>query len=131
MAIGPADEETMAGLVARIREMTLQDIKKIESAPKNGMAPEDQRTRDPAPGRDGALESLPDTAGAPLVSAEMAPQRLEKIDSRVGNGMASKAASPLDMAPAHREPLVDPTAANPSGARRLNLRMTLNGVMAG
>jgi hypothetical protein len=131
IALEQADLEVMAGLVKRIREMTLEDIRKIESAPKNGMVPEDQGTRDPAPERDGALESAPDTAGAPLASAEMAPQRFEKIDSRVGNGMASEAASPLDMAPAHCEPLVSPTAANPGGPRRLNLRMTLNGVVAG
>jgi hypothetical protein len=39
--------------------------------------------------------------------------------------MASEAADPQDVAPA-----VSPTAANPSCARRLNLQMTANGVVA-
>ena len=43
--------------------------------------------------------------------------------------MAPEGSAP-DMAPACG-PLVNPTTANPSGARRVNLRMTANGVMAG
>ena len=58
---------------------------------------------------------------------QMAPQRLEKIESAPGNGMAPEGSSPQDLAPAC-EPLVSPAAAKPSGARRVSLRMTLNGV---
>ena len=72
-------------------------------------------------------KSLAATAKRPR--PEMAPLRLEKIESAPGNGMASKAQNPQDLVPA-REPLVSPTAANPSGARPLNIRMTLNGVVA-
>ena len=58
---------------------------------------------------------------------QMVPQRLEKIESAPGNGMAPEGSSPQNLAPSC-EPLVSPAAAKPSGARRVSLRMTLNGV---
>jgi hypothetical protein len=65
---------------------------------------------------------------APLAGPEMAAQKLEKTESPPGKGMAPEGSSPQDLAPAC-EPLVSPTAANPNGARRVSLRMTLNGVV--
>ena len=133
-ALGEADEQVMAELVDRIRETTPRP-EKIESAPGNGMAPETPRPRDPAPQRDGALASGFDPAGAPPARPQMAPQGLEKIESPPGNCMASETADPQDMVAgrdgAFAWPL-DPagqTAANPSGPRRVNMRMIANGVM--
>ena len=57
----------------------------------------------------------------------MAAQKLEKTESAPGNGIAPKGSSPQDLKPAC-QPLVSPAAAKPSGARRVSLRMTLNGV---
>ena len=116
-------------------QMAPQRLEKIESAPGNGMAPEAPDPQDMVHGAT-ALASALDPAGrtplaveAPPTSPEMAPQKLEKMESAPGNGIAPEGSSPEDLAPAC-EPLVSPTAANPSGARRVNLRMMLNGVAA-
>jgi hypothetical protein len=155
-ALEEADSELLARLVERIRETTPRP-EKIESAPENGMAVETPSPRDPALRRDGAFASALDPAGQtplsvepPLASPHMAPQEPEKIESAPGNGMASETADPQDVAPprdgvcasaleraSHRdpasarcEPLVSLAAANPSGPRRVNMRMTPNGVVA-
>jgi hypothetical protein len=123
----------LAGASVASREMAPQRLEKIESAPENGMAPEAPDPQDVVQRRDGALASALEPAGqtplaveAPPAGPEMAPKKLEKIES----AMASEGSDPQNLAPACCEPLVIPTAANPSGARRVNLRMTLNGVMA-
>ena len=125
-----------AHIAERIRpQMAPQRLEKIESAPGNGMAPEAPDPQDMVQRRDGAASALDPAGQTPLAvetppaGPEMAPQKLEKIESAPGNGSAPEGSSPEDLAPAC-EPLVSPTAANPSGARRVNLRMTLNGVMA-
>ena len=106
-------------------QMALQGFEKIESAPGNGMAPEAPDPQDMVRRRDGAMSALapagqtPLSVEAPPVSRQMAPQRLE-----TGN------VNPQNLGPARCEPLVDPAAANPSGVWRVNLRMTLNGVVA-
>jgi hypothetical protein len=136
MVRGPADEAIIAGLVARIRETTLKEIKKIESAPKNGMAREDQRSLDPAPQRDGALGSGFEPVGGPPASSRIASQGVEKIESRLADCMASETADPQDVVAACDRAFawpLDPagqTPANPSGPRRVNMRMIPNGVMA-
>jgi len=146
--IEKADHQIIAQLVERIRG-TPPRPEKIQSALGNGVAPETPRPRDPEPPRDGALASGFEPAGAPPVRSQIVAQGLEKIDSRLVNCMASEAADPQDVAPRrddagasaeganHRdpasascEPLVSPAAANPSGARRVSMRMTPNGVVA-
>jgi hypothetical protein len=58
------------------------------------------------------------------------------MDSRLGNCMASETADPQDMVGGRDGAFAsapDPagqTPANPSGPRRVNMRMTPNGVMA-
>ena len=136
--LDPADqtplvvETSLAG-----RQMAPQRLENIKSAPGNGMAPEARDPPDMVQRRDGALAKAFDPAGqtplaveTPPAGPEMAPQKLENMESPSGNGIAPEGSSPQDMAPAGCEPLVSPTAANPSGARRVNLRMTLNGVVA-
>ncbi len=122
-------------LADRIRpQMAPQRLEKIESAPGNGMAPEAPDPQDMVQRGDGAASALapaghtPLAVEAPPAGPEVAPQKLEKIGSAPGNGMAPEG-SAHDLAPACG-PLVSPTTANPSGARRVNLRMTANGVMA-
>jgi hypothetical protein len=94
MALGPADDAVIAGLVARIRQGVLEEI-----ARANAGAPETLRPRDPAPQRDGALASALDSAGASPIRRQIAPQGLEKIESGPGNGMAPVASDPQDLVP--------------------------------
>jgi DNA-binding CsgD family transcriptional regulator len=140
-----ADKQIIAQLVKRIRE-TPARLETIESAPGNGMAPETPLPLDPAPRRDGAPASGFEPAGAPSASPRIASQGLEKIDSRLGNCMVSETKDPQDvvggrdgafasaLAPAVPPLIVEPppatAAANPSGPRRVNMRMTATGVMA-
>ena len=136
--LDPADQTPLAVEASLAgRQMAPQRLEKIESAPGNGMAPEARDRPDMVQRRDGALASALDpagqtplAAGAPPAGPEMAPPKLENMESAPGNGIAPEGSSPEAMAPAGCEPLVSPTAANPSGARRVNLRMMLNGVAA-
>ena len=113
-------EEIVAQLDRSRRQMAPQGVEKIESAPRNAMAPEAPDPQDLVQQRDDAFASAFDLAGqtplaveAPPAGPEMAPQKLEKIES----AMASEGSDPHNLAPACCEPLVSPTAANPSGAR--------------
>jgi hypothetical protein len=136
--LDPADQTPLAVEASLAgRQMAPQRLEKIESGPGNGMASEAPDPQDMVQRRDGALASALDPAGqtplaveAPPAGPEMAPQKLENMEPAPGLGMAAEGSNPQDMAPACCEPLVSPTAANPSGVRRVNLRMTLNGVAA-
>jgi len=109
-------------------QMAPQSLEKIESAPGNGMAPKAPDPQDMVQSATAPLRLSPPPAKPVARSRRRRPAREDRIHA--GNGMAPEGSSPQDLAPACCEPLVIPTAADPSGARRVNLRMTLNGVMA-
>ena len=64
-----------------------------------------------------------DEPNGPNDRPENPPQGLENVDSAPGNDGPAKASSGA-------APHVSPIPPNPTGFRRVNVRMTLNGVMA-
>jgi hypothetical protein len=102
-----------------------QDLEKMDFAP--GLATESEASCDadaareaarawtrPEPRQDEPLNDRP----------ENPPQDFENVESAPGNGCAAKAPSSGEASD------VVPTVPNPIGFRRVNVRMTLNGVMA-